>query len=86
MTKPLRAMLWMLILSAPVVVPPAVDDTVRAEPLAAPPQDSQTEVSIIMSNPANHPKLGLPDLVVQGGDQEVTAAAKIVVDVLWNGQ
>ena len=84
MTKPVRGMLWLLILSLPVLVPPAIDDTVRAEPLGAVPQDSQTEVSIIMSNPANHPKLGLPYLVVQGGDQEVTAAAKIVADVLWN--
>src|SRR5262245_17085833 len=84
MTKSLRAMLWLLILSAPVLVPPASNDTVRAEPLGAAAQDTQTEVSIIMSNPANHPKLGLPDLLVQSGDQEVTAAAKIVVDVLWN--
>jgi TolB protein len=54
---------------------------IRATPLD---QDPQTEVSIIMSNPANHPRLGLPDLVAQGGDQEVAAAAKLLGDVLWD--
>jgi TolB protein len=54
---------------------------IRARPLG---QDSQTEVSIVMSNPANHPRLGLPDFLVQGGDQEVAAAAKLVADVLWD--
>ncbi len=84
MTKPLRELLWLLTLSIPVLVPPVADYAVRAERLDGPAQDSQTEVSIIMSNPANHPKLGLPDLVVQGTDQEVSAAAKILTDVLWN--
>ena len=83
MTKPLREFLWLLTLSIPVLVPPVADYAVRAERLDGPAQDSQTEVSIIMSNPANHPKLGLPDLVVQGTDQEVSAAAKILTDVLW---
>jgi TolB protein len=54
---------------------------IRATPLG---QDTQTEVSIIMSNPASHPRLGLPDLVVQGTDQDVAAAAKLLADVLWN--
>src|SRR6186713_814279 len=83
MTKPLREFLWLLTLSIPVLVPPVADYTIRAERLDGPAQDAQTEVSIIMSNPANHPKLGLPDLVVQGTDQEVSAAAKILTDVLW---
>ena len=68
-----------LILSVPVLVPPAASVAIRAEPLASPAQDSQTEVSIVMSNPANHPRLGLPNLIVAGNDQEVNAAAKLLV-------
>jgi TolB protein len=65
-----------------VLIPPPADEAVRAEALPAG-QDSQTEVSIIMSNPANHPKLGIPSLIVQGADQDLTAAAKVLTDVLW---
>ncbi len=54
---------------------------IRARPLG---QDAQTEVSIVMSNPANHPRVGLPDFILQGTDADVAAAAKIVADVLWD--
>jgi TolB protein len=59
--------------------------TPAARPVAAVAlgQNSQTEVSLIMSNPASHPKVGLPDFVMTGEDQEVAAAAKLLADVLW---
>lgn len=60
--------------------------TPEARPIAATPlgQNSQGEVTITMSNPASHPKLGVPDFLGTGGDPELAAAARAVADVLWN--
>src|SRR5262245_60378790 len=60
--------------------------TVAAGPVKPTPlgQTPQTEVSIVMSNPAVHPKVGLPDFQVTPGDPELDAAAKTIADVLWD--
>ncbi|HVT46480.1 MAG TPA: hypothetical protein VHD57_01730 [Vicinamibacterales bacterium] len=57
------------------------DGAFRVEALA---QSSQTDVTITLSNPAYHPKIGIPDFLINGGDAELAAAAKTVADVLWN--
>jgi TolB protein len=46
-------------------------------------QTPQTEVSLIMSNPASHPRVGLPDLLGTGSDADLAAAAKTLAEVLW---
>ena len=57
------------------------DGAFRVEALA---QRTQTDVTITLSNPAYHPKIGIPDFLINGGDAELAAAAKTVADVLWN--
>jgi TolB protein len=78
MTTTLRGLLSLPVLGLLLARP-------TASPLrpVGPAQDSQNEVSIIMSNPANHPRLGLPDLIVAPNDPELTAAATSIADVLW---
>lgn len=80
MTKPLGLILGLLATGLLALgMPPAA--VVRATPLG---QDPQTEISIVMSNPASHPRLGLPDLVVAPGDPDLASAAATVADVLWS--
>jgi TolB protein len=64
-----------------VMAIPARTLPLRAERLG---QDAQNDVTIVLSNPAYHPRLGLPDFVVPSGDPELAAAMKTVADVLWN--
>jgi TolB protein len=47
-------------------------------------QNGQSEVTIVLSNPAYHPRVGLPDFMPAGNDPELAAAAKTIADVLWN--
>jgi TolB protein len=64
----------LLALAAPGTRPIAATSLVQAP---------QTEVSLIMSNPASHPRVGLPDFLGTGADAELAAAAKTLVEVLW---
>jgi hypothetical protein len=63
MTKPFGLLLSLPALGLLALGSPTMSVvTRRARPSCRP-------VSIVMSNPANHPRLGLPDLVVAPGDQ-----------------
>ena len=55
-------------------------DEVRAEALP-PLQGNEVRASLI--NPGVQDKMGLPDLLTIGTDAELTAASRVVADVLW---
>lgn len=48
------------------------------------PQNGQDEVVLVLSNAANHYRVGLPDFLAPAGDPELAAAGKALADVLWD--
>lgn len=60
---------------------PRFPTAIVAAPLA---QDQQGEIVLELSNPSSHPRVGVPDFLLQGGDPDVVAATKTIVEVLWN--
>lgn len=47
------------------------------------PPQRPTELSLVLTNPGSHPRVGVPDFAVTG-DAALQAAARTLVEVLWN--
>lgn len=47
-------------------------------------QDSQSEVSLTMTNLAKNPRVGVPTFLAPAGDAELTSAANTITQVLWD--
>ena len=60
---------------------PAPPAGVTSVPLAA---DQQDEIVLELSNPANHPRVGVPNFILAAADAEITAASATITDVLWS--
>ncbi|MCC7007830.1 MAG: PD40 domain-containing protein [Acidobacteria bacterium] len=46
-------------------------------------QNQQSEVTIVMSNPAYHPRVGVPDFLSTTNDAELATISRTIADVLW---
>ena len=55
------------------------DGAFRVEALA---QSSQTDVTITLSNPAYHPKIGIPDFLINGGKNPEDAIAACMFETV----
>ncbi len=83
MKKPLRSLLVVIAAVGVAASGAAIaDGLIGATPL---PQAQQVdEVALALSNPGSHPRLGVPEFLMTGGDAKSTEAAKTVAEVLWN--
>lgn len=65
-----------------VALPRAGDGLLASAPIGQ--SQQQDEVALALRNPGSHPRVGLPDFLLSGGDATTTAAARTVAEVLWN--
>jgi TolB protein len=64
-----------------LALPRAGDGLLASAPIG---QSQQDEVALALRNPGSHPRVGLPEFLLSGGDATTTAAARTVAEVLWN--
>jgi len=72
------AVLGVLFAATPLPVPLSA-----VGPQDPPPPQRPTQLDLSMGGRGYQPRLGLPDFVVPSGDADLTAAARVVAEVLW---